>query len=57
MTRTIWFSIDNMFKVNVSDNATDKEIWDAAYEKFQNILNRCDASDFDFIIEEDHTDP
>lgn len=56
MTRTIWFGIDNMFKVDVPDDATDDQVWDAAYTKFQSILDHSKASDFDFVIEEDHTE-
>ena len=37
--KQIWFSIDNIFGIKVSDTADDNEIREACYERLQEILD------------------
>lgn len=53
MTRTIWYSLDNMFRVEVPDDATDEQIWGIIYGKFKDTVAKQDVGDFIFIIEEE----
>lgn len=51
--REIWFSIDNLFKVEVADNASDDEIHEAMYGKLHSVLQDASYGDFDLVIVEE----
>ncbi len=51
--RRIWFSIDNMFRVDVPDDATEEQITQAMYDRLHDVLSHCEYGDFTLITEEE----
>ena len=51
--RRIWFSIDNMFKVDVPDDATEDEVVQAMYNHLHDVLSDCAYGDLTLIVEEE----
>lgn len=56
--KQIWFSIDNIFGIKVSDSADDNDIREACYGRLQEILDDIDTGgyslyDIELSIEEE----